>query len=88
MIQIHLSRVLGDRRLTQTELSRCTGIRPNTINDLYHEMADRINLEHLDRICEALQCNVSDLIEYVPNPTTKTGNDLIKEVRQRKRQKG
>lgn len=33
-----------------------------TFNDLYHELAERISLEHLDLICEALQCDLSDLL--------------------------
>ena len=62
MIRILLSTRLGERRWTQADLARATGIRPSTINDLYHEMADRVNLEHLDLICEALDCELSDLI--------------------------
>ena len=54
MIKILLSKKLGEMRLTQADLARATGIRPNTINELYHELADRVNLEHLDLICEAL----------------------------------
>lgn len=62
MIRILLSTRLGERRWTQKDLSRRTGIRPATINELYHEIAERVNLEHLDLICEALDCELSDLI--------------------------
>lgn len=68
MIRILLSRKLGELRWTQADLARATGIRPSTINDLYHEMAERINLEHLDLICEALDCDLDELIIRVPNP--------------------
>ena len=51
MIRILLSTLLGARRWTQMDLSRVTRIRPNTINDLYHEMTDRVSLEQLDLIC-------------------------------------
>ena len=67
MIRIHLSRLLGERRMTQIELSRKTGIRAATINELYHEFAERVNLEHLDKICEVLGCELDELMEYVPN---------------------
>lgn len=67
MIRIHLSRLLGERRWTQADLSRKTGIRAATINEIYNEFAARINLEHLDLICEALGCELGDLIERVPN---------------------
>lgn len=67
MIRILLSTRLGERRWTQADLARATGIRPSTINDLYHEMADRVNLEHIDLICEALDCDISELLIREPN---------------------
>lgn len=67
MIKILLSRKLGELRWTQADLARKTGIRPNTINDLYHEMADRVSLEQIDLICEALNCDLSELLVRVPN---------------------
>lgn len=63
--------------MSQAELARRTGIRPSTINDIYNELCERINLEHLDRICEVLNCNISDLLEYSPNKLKKTGKYLI-----------
>lgn len=67
MIRILLSTRLGERRWTQADLARATGIRPSTINDLYHEIAERVNLEHLDLICEALDCELSEIIIREPN---------------------
>lgn len=74
MVKILLSRKLGELRWTQADLARATGIRPNTINDLYHDIAERVNLEHLDLICEALNCDLSEIIvrEPSPIPTTKS----------------
>ena len=67
MIRILLSTRLGELRWTQADLDRKTGIRPSTINDWYHELVERINLEHLDLICEALDCDISDILIRVPN---------------------
>lgn len=80
MIKIHLSAMLGKYRMTQAELARKSGIRPATICEIYNEMCDRINLEHLDRICEVLNCDISDLLEYQPNKIKKTGKNLIVEA--------
>lgn len=66
MIRILLSTRLGELRWTQADLARKTGIRPSTINEIYHELCDRINLEHLDLICDALGCDITDLIVRVP----------------------
>jgi len=68
MVRILLSKLLGERRMTQKQLSEATGIRGQTVNDLYHEMTDRVSLEDLDLICEALDCELSDLITREPNP--------------------
>lgn len=67
MIKILLSRKLGELRWTQAELARATGIRPTTINEMYHEISERVNLEHLDLICEALDCDLDELIIRIPN---------------------
>jgi len=72
MIKIHLSRLLGERKWTQADLARKTGIRPSTINEMYHEIIERINIDHLNKICEVLDCTLSDLIEYIPKNNKKT----------------
>ena len=71
MIKITLSTKLGEVRWTQADLARKTGIRPSTINDYYHELAERVNLEHLDLICEALDCELSEIIIRIPNKVPK-----------------
>lgn len=84
MVKIHLSKLLGERKMTQRTLAIKTGIRAATINQYYHEYADRINIEHIDRICEVLNCNISDLMEYIPNKIKRTDKFLIKDGRIKK----
>ena len=74
MIRILLSKKLGELRWTQADLARSTGIRPSTINDYYHDLAERINLEHFDLICEALNCDLSDILVRTPNEDVKVKN--------------
>ena len=74
MIRILLSKKLGELRWTQADLARSTGIRPSTINDYYHDLAERINLEHFDLICEALNCDLSDILVRTPNTDVKVKN--------------
>ena len=71
-IRILLSRKLGELRWTQADLARKTGIRPTTINEMYHEICERVNLEHLDLICEALDCDLSEIIIRIPESIPKT----------------
>lgn len=79
MIKNHLSRILGERRMRQADLARLTGIRPTTISELYNEIAERVSLDQLDKICEVLSCTLGELLEYIPNQCPRTGKDLILE---------
>ena len=76
MIVCKLSRVMGDKRWTQKQLSQATGIRPNTINLLYHGYAKRVSLVHLEKICKALDCKLSDIIVEIPDGEDGTVKDL------------
>lgn len=89
MVRIHLSKLLGEKRMTQKQLSELTGIRPNTINEWYHDIAVSLRVEHIDRICEVLDCSVGELLEVIPNKIPKTGKYLIiEEHGNRKQGKG
>lgn len=67
MVKSLLSRKLGELRITRTELSHATGIRLNTISALYNDALDRISMEQLDKICEALNCELSEILVWEPN---------------------
>jgi len=78
MIRINLAAKLGELRWKQIELARATDIRPGTINDYYWELVDKVSLRDLDLICEALNCEISEILIRVPDGTpstirTKTG---------------
>jgi DNA-binding Xre family transcriptional regulator len=57
MVKIHLAELLGKKKWSRADLSKVTGIRYNTINDLYYEISLGIRFEHLEQICNALECN-------------------------------
>lgn len=53
--------------MTQAELANKTNIRPATINEMYHELVERVNLDYLSRICKVLNVKIEDLLEYIPD---------------------
>lgn len=67
MIKIKLSTLLGERRWTQSDFAKKTGVRPATINEYYHEIVRTMNPDHLDIFCKVLDCKIEDLIEYIPD---------------------
>lgn len=67
MIKFKLNILLEGKEMSQRKLSELTGIRPGTINLYYHGFVKRINMDDLDKMCSVLDCDIGDLIEYVPN---------------------
>jgi putative transcriptional regulator len=67
MIKINLSKILGEKRINQKELSKNARIRPGTINAYYHNYIKRMNVADLIKICDTLNCSLDELIEYKPD---------------------
>ena len=66
MIKVKLSDLLGKNKMTQKSLSDLTGIRPATISKMYYEEIKRIDIKHLNNICKVFNCEISELLEYIP----------------------
>lgn len=67
MIRIHLSRLMGEHKEKLSDLIRSTGLARNTCSGLYHETTRRLDIETLNAICEHYQCDIGNLLEYVPD---------------------
>ncbi|MGM1053899.1 MAG: helix-turn-helix domain-containing protein [Pseudomonadota bacterium] len=66
MVRCHLARLMGERKMKIVDVARETGLNRNTVTLLYKETAQRIDLEALEKLCQLFQCEVGDLLEYVP----------------------
>jgi putative transcriptional regulator len=71
-IKIKVSDLLGKYKMTQKELSDRTGIRPATISALYHETIKRIEIEHIEKLCEVFNCQPGDILSYEGNKPKKS----------------
>ncbi len=67
MITLKLDEVLEKRKKTAYELHKKTGLHQSVISKLKRNEAKMIALDVLDKICDALGCEPSDLIDYQPN---------------------
>jgi putative transcriptional regulator len=77
MIRIKISELLGKKKMTQKALSQLTGIRPATISKMYYEEIKRIEIDQIDKLCDALDCSVEDIFEHTKN---KNINELVEKV--------
>lgn len=66
MILINLDVVMAKRKMTLGELSDKVGITLANLSILKNNKAKAIRFSTLDAICKALDCNVADILEYVP----------------------
>lgn len=68
-VVIQLDKLLSQRNMTQRELARITKIRVPSINEMFHNQTIRLPLDNLAKICEALDCEISDILTLEKEPT-------------------
>lgn len=67
MIKNKLSEILGRKRMMQTELSRLSGISYSAVKKLYKDETKGIDFDTLNKLCNALECTPSDILEFTPD---------------------
>ncbi len=66
MLKSYLRHRMADRNIDDiTQLIEVSGVSRNSINKLFRGTnLETLKLETLVKLCDALECNLSDLIEY------------------------
>ena len=67
MIKFKVKVMLAVREMTQKELAEQTGIRPPTVSAICTGAIKHLPVDALDKICAVLQCQPSDLMEFIPD---------------------
>ena len=62
MIKCQLKSVLKELNLTQKDLCERINARPSTICSLCNNTFDYLNIHLLNNICDALNCEISDIL--------------------------
>ncbi|MBE7057419.1 MAG: helix-turn-helix transcriptional regulator [Ruminococcaceae bacterium] len=65
MIVINLDVMMAKRKMSLNELSEKVGITLANLSILKNNKAKAIRFSTLEAICEALDCKVEDIIEYI-----------------------
>ena len=65
MIKFRVKVMLALREMTQKELAEKTGIRPPTVSAICLGTVKHLPIEALNKICEVLDCQPADLMEYI-----------------------
>lgn len=64
MIRITLDTLLQQHNISRYELAKRTGIQYQIIDNYYKNRVKRYDSYVLDRICEALDCRIGDVLAY------------------------
>ena len=64
MVKLTLDAILTKKGITRYELSKRTGIRFQIIDNYYKNKVVRYDSDILNRICTALDCDITDIISY------------------------
>ncbi len=59
-----LWKLLVDKKMSKADLRKAAGIAPNTMTRLRRD--EEVTLSVLNRICAALDVNIGDVMEFVP----------------------
>lgn len=62
-----LWKLLIDKKMSKADLRRAAGIAPNTMTKLKRD--EEVSLAILGKICVALDTNIGDIVDFVPQDT-------------------
>ena len=61
-----LKSLMKERKISNKQLAETIGVHRNTVLLLKGDAPTMIRFKHLESLCETLDCQPSDLIEFVP----------------------
>ena len=66
-IILRLDRVMADRKMSLNELAQKVGISNVNLSNLKTGKVKAIRFSTLEAICDVLDCQPGDILEYVPD---------------------
>ena len=74
-IILRLDRVMADRKTSLNELSEKVGVSNVNLSKMKNGKISAIRFSTLEAICEALNCQPGDILEYDPDGTLPAENE-------------
>ena len=68
-----LWKLLIDKKISKAEMRKAIGISPNTMTKLNRD--EEVTLSVLGKICDALNSDFGDIIEYIPTNNEEDSNE-------------
>lgn len=65
MVVNRIKEILDNQNKTIYWLAQQTGIRYNTINSLVNNKTESVKFEIIDKVCDALECDVTEIFKKI-----------------------
>lgn len=65
-IKIHLAEILEEKNISMNQLSFRTEMQRTQLRNYRDNKIQRLDIDILKRLCYVLECDLHDLIEYIP----------------------
>lgn len=65
-IQIHLLRLIEEKGISKNKLSHRAEMQRTQINHYCNNTITRLDTDVLVRLCTVLECQIGDLLEFIP----------------------
>ena len=65
-IKIKIADVMKEKQISKTKLTYLAFLQLRQLKNLINEKDARVDIDVLARICNALDCKIEDILEYVP----------------------
>ena len=65
-IEIHLDKLLKEKNISKNKLSHWAEMQRTQINNYCNNKVARLDIDVLARMCTVLECDIEELLEYVP----------------------
>ena len=72
-IILRLDRVMADRKMSLNELSERVGVSNVNLSKIKTGKISAVRFSTLNAICQALDCQPGDILEYIPDEDALSG---------------
>ncbi len=66
-IRIHLAQIMQEKNISLNQLSFRTEMQRTQLRNYRDNKIQRLDIDILKRLCYVLECDLHDLIEYIPH---------------------
>lgn len=73
-IRNHLSELIDQKKISKTKLAQRAELQRTQLNKYCKNQVTRFDADVLARLCTVLECEIGDLLEFVPPTSDDTQN--------------